>query len=268
MKRNLLLLTLMAGCASRFLAAEDGWGVSLGAGLVRSPVYEGSGDYYISPVPDVNVGYTTGGLSFSASLLNGLGISCMHSESGFLANINVAQGPERDSEVYTPLIDEVEHSGDTQRLLEDTPTARSPVSTELTVGTATPVGLVGMTIGYRPTVVEKTYHAFVATVFYMIGLPLSDRLTLSAFTSLDGMDGRYAEAWYSLEEDTPSLDAFDAKGGLRAAQLAIEGSYMVRDRLGISLLARGLILLGDAAQSPYTETRFQTDAMLRAFYQF
>lgn len=266
--KKLFLLILLAVPAAPCLAAEEGWDFSLGAGLLVAPVYEGSGDTCVSPLPRLSISYSTGSLSFSASLLDGLGISYLHGGSGILASLKVAPGPGRDSEGYSTLLTKAAHSDGTQRLLEGTPAARGVVSTDLTLGALTAVGLFGVTVGYRPTQVGQTYHAFTGAVIYMIELNLTDRLSLSALASLEAMDARYAEAWYSLAEDTPALTAFDARAGLRAAQLAVEASAMISGRIGLSLLARELVLLGDAAESPYTEKRLQAAAVLQAFYEF
>ncbi|MFO8064945.1 MAG: MipA/OmpV family protein [Spirochaetia bacterium] len=279
MNRNLMLLVLIAGCCAPFAAAQDGWDLSVGAGVAQTPVYEGSESYFMSPFPSVDVSYTTGGLSISASILNGLGVSYMHEGRGLLGSVSVSPGAERDSESYSFLATRVDHDRRTRELLEDTPTVRTVVAADATLGVLTPVGLLGATAGYRPSVVEydggdggagggtdETYQAFVGSLFYMIGMPVTERLSVMAVLSLELMDADYADAWFSVEESTTSLDAFDADAGVRAAQLALEGSYMFADHFGLSLTAGEMLMLGDAAESPYTRGQFQTVAMLEAFY--
>ncbi len=268
MKHGFLLIALIVGCATPFVNAQEGWEISLGAGLAQSPVYEGSEDYYVSPFPAVDVGYTTGSFSFSASILDGLGLSYMHPEGKLLTSISVAPGAGRDSDGYSLLFSQADHSKQTQELLEDTPTVRGIVSTDLTIGTITRVGLFAASVGYRPTDAEETYHAFVGSLVYMIGLPLTERLGLAASASIEAMDKRYAEAWYGLDNDTAALDAFEADAGLRMTQLAIEGTYMFSEQIGMTALVGESVLLGDAADSPYTESRFQTTGMLYGFYRF
>jgi outer membrane scaffolding protein for murein synthesis (MipA/OmpV family) len=268
MGRTLVMLVLIVGCLAPFASAEDGWDLTLGAGIVQSPVYEGSGDYYLSPVPNVAVSYTTGELSFSASLLEGLGVTYMNGNRGILTSLSVSPGPERNSEGYDLLFRHVEHTSRTSRLLEDTPTVRGIVTTNLTLGFVTPVGLVGAGAGYLPTSAEKTYHGFLGSLFYMLPVPLGERVQVTAVATLEAMDLQYADAWYTVAEDTGSLDAFDADAGLRATQVALEGSFQMTDQFGVSLLVGEVILLGDAARSPYTEEQTQTTLMLQAFYHF
>jgi len=234
----------------------------------------------MSPFPSVDVSYTTGAVSISASILDGLGVSYMHEGLGILGSVSVNFGEERDSEGYSFLATQVDHDKRTQKLLEDTPTVRTVVAADATLGVLTPVGVLGTTIGYRPSVVEyngasgggggggtdATYQAVVGSLFYLIGMPVTERLSVMAVLSLELMDADYADAWFTVEEPTASLDAFEAEAGLRAAQLAMEGSYMFADHFGLSLTAGEMVMLGDAADSPYTRGQFQTVVMLEAFY--
>ncbi len=268
MNRTMVLLILVLGCLGPFASAQDGWSLTLGAGVAQSAVYEGSRDYYLSPFPSVAVGYTTGELSFSASLLDGIGVTYMNGDRGILTSLSVNQGPERNSDGYDVLFRHADHTDETGRMLKDTPTVRSIVTTNLTLGFVTPVGLVGAGAGYQPTSAEKTYHGFLGSLFYMLPVPVGERARITAIATLEAMDSQYAEAWYSLAEDTASLDAFEADAGLRATQLALEGGFQVTDQFGVSLLVGEVILLGDAARSPFTEERFQTSVMLQAFYHF
>ncbi|MFP4206420.1 MAG: MipA/OmpV family protein [Spirochaetaceae bacterium] len=208
MNRTLMLLVLIAGCRAPFATAQDGWDLSLGAGVAQSPVYEG---------------------------LDGLGVTYIHEGRGILAGVAVSPGAERDSEGYSFVVTQVDHDKRTRELLEDTPTVRTVVAADATLGVLTPVGLLGTTVGYRPSVVEytrasggdgtdATYRAFVGSLFYMIGMPVTERLSVMAVLSLELMDDDYADAWFSVEEPTASLDTFEAEAGLRATQLALEGS--------------------------------------------
>jgi outer membrane scaffolding protein for murein synthesis (MipA/OmpV family) len=224
MSRTMVLLVLILGCLAPFASAEDGWDLTLGAGVVQSPVYEGSGDYYLSPLPNLAVSYTTGEVSFSASLLEGLGVTYVDGDRGVLTSLNVSPGPERNSEGYDLLFRQIEHTDETSELLEDTPTVKGIVTTSLTLGFVTPVGLLGANAGYLPTSADKTYHGFLGSLFYMLPVPLGERVRVTAIATLEAMDSQYADAWYTLADDTGSLDAFDADAGLRATQLALEGN--------------------------------------------
>lgn len=268
MSRILVLLVLIAGCLAPFASAEDGWDLTVGAGVVQSPVYEGAGDYYISPLPNVAVSYTAGTVSVSASILEGLGVTYMDEDRGILTSLSVSPGPERTSEGYDLLFRHVDHTTKTSRILEDTPAVKGIVTTNFTLGFITPVGLVGAGAGYLPTSAETTYHGFLGSLFYMLPVPVGERIQVTAMATLEAMDSQYADAWYTLAEDTSSLDAFEADAGLRATQLAVEGSFRITEQFGVSLLVGEVILLGDAARSPYTEEQYQTSLMLQTFYHF
>jgi outer membrane scaffolding protein for murein synthesis (MipA/OmpV family) len=257
------------------LQAEDGFEMSVGAGVVGAPVYEGAREYYATPIPTIDLSWSRGGLSLSASILDGLGVTYFHGGSGILLGASLNSGETRAHDRYSPLVTEVDHSSRTQRRLAATPDAAGILAADATAGMITPVGLVGAVAGYRPTALDypgdsasdETLNGFLYSAFYMLPLPLGDRGELTAIAALEAMDGRYAEAWYSLDEDTAELDAFDAEAGLHRAQVVIEATAMITGRLGVSLLAAERLLLGDAARSPYTERRFQTTLVLSSFYR-
>jgi outer membrane scaffolding protein for murein synthesis (MipA/OmpV family) len=273
-KVNTAVLAMLGLFLASVYPAENGWEVELGAGILRSPVYAGSDDWYVAPIPGFEVAYSTGRLSFSASLLDGLGATYVDERYGLLASVGINFGEERDSEEYSLVVVPTDHSERAGRLLEGTPTVRGLLKADLTLGALTPIGLVGAALGYRPTTVdygdgqERTYNGFLYSLFYVVGMPLGERLDFSALVSLEAMDRRYADAWYSLEEETAALEAFGAGAGLHAVSLAVEGNYALSRRIGMSLLAGETLLLSDAARSPYTVQRFQTQLVLEALYRF
>jgi outer membrane scaffolding protein for murein synthesis (MipA/OmpV family) len=279
MDRRILLtiaaaLLVLGGTAA--VHAEDGWELSVGAGVVGAPVYEGSRDYYASPVPSIDVSWTKGGFSLSASILDGLGVMYVDEGTGILASASVNMGSTRERDGYSLFVVPVEHRSRTERLLEGTPDASGILAADATVAYITPIGLLGATAGYRPTRLDypdgagadETFHGLVYSLLYMIPLPVTDWLDVSAVALLEAMDGRYADAWYAVETATPSLDQFDAGAGLHRAQLVLDATAMITQRFGVSLMAAESLLLGDAGRSPYTEKRFQTSVVVTSFYSF
>lgn len=256
--------------------AKGEWELSVGAGVAGSPVYEGAREYYATPIPTVDVSWTRGSFSLSASILDGLGAMYVHEETGVIASASLNTGATRERDGYSLFVVPVDHSNSTEKLLEGTPDATGVLAADATLGYITPVGLVGATAGYRPTELDyprgagtdDTLHGFVYQTFYMIPLPVTEWLEVSAIACLEMMDGRYADAWYSVETDTASLDEFAADAGLHRAQLVVDSTAMISERLGVSLLASGSVLLADAGRSPYTESEFQTSVVLTSFYRF
>lgn len=274
--RTMMTAALVALLAATAAYAEDGWELSLGAGVVGEPVYEGAHDYYATPIPTANLSWTSGGLSLSASILDGLGVTYVHEPTRLLAMASLNSGASRERDGYSLVVVPVEHTARTERLLEGTPDATGILAADATLGYITPVGLVGATAGYRPTRLEypagngsdETHHGFLYSLLYMIGLPLTDRIEVSTIALLEAMDGRYADAWYTVETDTAALEEFDAQPGLLRTRFVLDSTAMISERFGISLMAAQTVLLGDAARSPYTERQFQTSVILSSFYSF
>lgn len=255
--------------------AEEGWNVRVGGGVAGSAVYEGSDEYFATPLPVADVSWRRGGFTVSASLLGGVGATYLDEEHGVLVSATVGMGGTRSATEHGVLFVPVEHAPETRELLEGTPDVTGRIAADVTLGYVTPVGLIAATAGYRPTSLDypagaagdEMLHGSVYSLVYMVGLPVTERIGISATAVIEAIDRRYADAWYSLGADTPSLQAFDAQAGLRNAGVALEGTAMLGRRLGVSLMASEAVLLGAAARSPYTRQAFQTTVMLTSFYR-
>jgi outer membrane scaffolding protein for murein synthesis (MipA/OmpV family) len=274
-KRWILAAAVTVLAVATTADAEEGWDFTLGAGVVGAPVYEGARDYYASPIPLIDLSWSTDTFSLSASLLDGLGAMYMHQQSGVIASLALNTGASRESDTYYRFVVPVKHSSHTQRLLEGTPDATGVLAADATLGYVTPVGLVGATAGYRPTNLDSpggdddtTYHAFLYSLLYFAAVPLGNGVEVSLAAQFELMDRSYARSWYAVKTPTPSLEAFNASAGLHRAQLVTEATGMLSDRVGLTLLAAEGVLLGDAGRSPYTERRFQTLVVLSSFYRF
>jgi hypothetical protein len=273
-RRALGALTLLVVMTAS-VAAEDGWSLRVGAGAAAAAVYEGSDEYAAAPVPSVDVGWTRGPVSIGAST-GGLGITCFQPDVGVLAGATVGLGQSRTRTLTATPLSPTTYSRRTERFLEDTPNVTGIAAADATLGYLTPVGIVAATVGYRPTLVEFTtagrsdelYHAFLYSIFYYIGAPITEKLSIDAIVLVDAMDDRYAEAWYSLPDDTARLDSYDASAGLRSVQFVLEGSFAITEHLGASLMIGNTYLLGDAANAPFTRERLQSAVVIASFYEF
>jgi outer membrane scaffolding protein for murein synthesis (MipA/OmpV family) len=274
-KRWILAAAVTVLAVATTADAEEAWDFTLGAGVVGAPVYEGARDYYASPIPTIDLSWSTDTVSLSASLLDGIGAMYLHQESGVIASLTLNTGASRESDTYSRFVVPVKHSSHTQRLLEGTPDATGVLAADATLGYLTPLGLVGATAGYRPTNLDypggdddTTYHAFLYSLLYFAAVPLGNSLEVSLAAQFELMGQSYARSWYAVKTPTPSLETFNASAGLHRVQLVTEATGMLSDRVGVSLLAAESVLLGDAGRSPYTERRFQTQVVLSSFYRF
>ena len=147
----LISLTAFAGSAA---TASDGWNFTAGMGVYTENVYIGSDDYYVTPLPTFKAQYTRGGVSYSISLLEGLGVTYMNQQGGFLASVTINAGDRRNSKEYSVVGFDFDQSDKTEALLKDSPDLFTQIYVSTMFAYPTPVGMVGASLGYYPTTVE------------------------------------------------------------------------------------------------------------------
>ncbi|MBN2720032.1 MAG: MipA/OmpV family protein [Proteobacteria bacterium] len=272
-----LFVLLVLACSPHKAHAGDGWDFTLGGGIFRANVYSGSNDYYVVPAPVVRVSYGMGDVSFSLSLPEGLGISYFNQEKGLIGSLTVGlNGEERDSQEYSVLGIVKDHSPRTKKLLLDTPTASAPVSYDAAIGFQALKGMIGGSIRYYPTSLDyqlvgqedTDYQGLLYSLFYSTNRSLTEKLSFSAMLGVEYMNQDYADAWYTVLFPTVELDAFDADAGLRDAMFSLQVSRAFSEKVEVSLLVAGNLLLADAGKSPYTVERFQPSTLIYAVYKF
>ncbi len=274
--RTVIAFAMCAILGNAIVGADEGWSFRVGAGVAGVPVYEGADEYIVAALPDVAVNWSRGIVSLSASSTDGVGLTLFDGDTGILAAASVNVGASRLREWVGTLSYPESYSDRTETRLSDTPDVNEMVIADATIGCLTPIGIIGAVYGYRPVRVDYppgrgedgVHHGSLLSVMYLVALPLTDRLSVEAVALLDWMDDRYADAWYSLERETSELPRFDANRGLRSVRAVLGAEYMVTDHFGLSTQLGGTILLGDAADAPYTTERLQTTLVLSTFYAF
>jgi len=242
----------------RVHSAEGAWEFELGAGGCSSNAYAGSAERVVSPLPCAKASYRDGGYSFQASLLDGIGASYFDLELRLLGSVNVGFGDDRNEDGYSVLGMNMAHDEDTRKLLRGSPAASTPLFMETKLGYASPVGILGVSLAYHPTTVEgRLHHGFLPEVFYLLPLPLSERLEVAAMAALSFMDRGYAEARYDVDTPTKRLASYKAEAGLREMQFVVQVDYRFAGNFRATVLTGTSVLLGDAADSPYTSERYQ-----------
>lgn len=278
MKRILTFVSCMiiVLAAQTLHAQKPGWTFSVGAGMGGETVYMGSDDYYITPLPGLDAAYVSGNFTYSLSLLEGLGISYMKPEWGLMASVTVNAGATRDPEEYTVMGVSVKHAHKTKTLLEGSPDLNTPVTVNTTLAYATPVGLFGVSMEIHPTSVkynqtglkDETRNGMLYSALYMIGAPVTERLSLSGIFSLEFMDQTYADTWFGVDQPTKSFGTFKANAGLRSGMIALEANYQLSKHVSLSALGGSSILMADAKDSPYTVETVQRTVMMQMLYNF
>ncbi len=257
-------------------AGQDGWNFELGAGVCGENVYPGSDEYYVVPVPNLKVSYTRGVLDYSLSVLEGASVTYTSPGSGFLVSFNVNAGSTRNSETYSILGIDVDHSDKTRKRLEGTPNLKTSATVETMLAYPTPVGLFGLSAAYHPTSVKyknsgqskETVHGFIYSALYTIGGPVTDHMALSGLVGFEFMDKNYADAWYGVDQPTEMLPGFKANAGWRSGMISVEVNYRLSKRIELIAVGGSTILLGDAQESPFTVEKNQHALSVQTVYRF
>lgn len=243
----------------------DGDWVSVGAGAVYSPSYDGSDDYVISPIPIVQG--SLGGIGINPRP-GGLALDFIPDEDGavaFSAGIAAKINRNRASQIKDPV---VEQYGELDTAIEVGPAlgVKFPAllnpfdSLSFNVDVLWDVAGAhkGMTI--NPSV---TYFT-----------PLSRGVAVSLSVSAGHVDDDYADYYYSVPalttlapEDT--LPAYDADGGFDSAGVNLfvaadlDGD-VTNGGLAVIFLGGYSTMLGDAKRTPFTSIRGDADQWMAA----
>lgn len=274
--RAVLSFVLVLACCATTVVAQQGWDFSVGMGVYTENVYIGSNDHYVTPLPSFKAIYTRGAASYSISLLEGLGVTYVNSRRGFLTSLTVNVGDRRNSENYSVVAFDVDHSNETRALLRDSPDLFTQIYVSTMFAYPTPVGMFGVSLGYYPTTVEynrdgiedEVRQGFLYSILCIIQRPVTDRISLLGMSSLEFMSQEYADAWYSVEKEIGALKEFNAGAGLRDAQVAFQVGYRLSNRVSMSLDYLGTVLLQDAKRSPYTVEQLHQTIGVQTSYSF
>ena len=232
----------------------------------------GSDETYVTAIPYPSVTYNNGQYSASLSLTDGLSVMYNMPEKHLMASIKINGGGERDSEKYSLFIMLRDHSADVQRLLEGTPSVGTSVESQFKLDYESPIGILGCSIEYHPTTVEgaldRFYNGFVFAAEYAIAIPVTEKIAVMGMAGISLMDQNYADAWFSLENSTQRLEAFNASAGFRDFQLSMQLQYDLFENFGLMVLSKNAWLLGDARDSPFTRSRHQMTWAVFGVYNF
>lgn len=274
--KYLLIYSALILFTTDLLAQQSQWEFSIGGGIYGEYVYVGSDDYYVAPLPHFKASYRAGNMTYSISVLEGIGFSYMNSSIGLIAGLQVNSGQTRDSKEYSALGFPVNHSQKTRDFLEGSPDMNSPISAEGSLFYLTPVGLMGVSATYSPISIEynqnelgdETRHGILLSAIYAIGVPVSQKFSVTAILTLDYMDQGYADSWYTVDRPTDTLQSFEANAGFRDFMVAGELTYQVTEKLDLVIMGISTTLLNDADKSPFTVEKVQRQMMTQIVYHF
>lgn len=227
----------------------DDWQITLGAGALVAPEYEGSTEYTVYPIPYFSIIWKD---HVFLNLEHGIGLYAYNDDRLQLAvSVEYARG---------------RHEGDSDRLrglghIDDT--ARGHLFARFSLGSLT-LGLdlaqdLGGTDGFqvRPN----------------IGLTfaLSEKVRLSPEVSVTWANDEYMQYYFGISPAQASrsgLRRFDSGAGFKRVDLRFAATWVIKDRWFTTANIRLGYLLGDAADSPIADRRFQPSVGSFVGYRF
>jgi MipA family protein len=232
------------------------WRVSLGAGLDYVPKFPGSDSHKVLPLPFIAASYGRfffGAFPGAASIA-GIGVNLyqdQHWRFGAALSAGLAERKESDDPRLQGL-------GDVRR------TASAGVTLAYTQSSYTLGASVLSDILNRG---QGTLASLNALGRYRA----SDRLTFFGGPGLTWADGRYTETFFGVnaqQSAASGLPEFGTRPGFNSARLGLGAGYRLGERWSTLAFASLSTLLGDAVNSPITESRSQYFLGVAIFYRF
>ncbi|WP_343344917.1 MipA/OmpV family protein [Sphingomicrobium sp. XHP0239] len=228
---------------------EVGDTITIGAGIVYLPDYEGSDDYRFIPAAafraefgDIQI--QSRGLRLYADVVpdsdTGLGFT-----AGPIAGVRFGRG----GNIEDPLVDQLPEN-----------------DTAIELGGFAGLTYKGLTNPYDSLTarvdvtrdVAGAHDSFIVTSAIDFSTPLSLRSFVSLGASMDVVGDGYADAYFDVPDlgptFAPSLTPFDAEGGVKSYSISLIGAYALGPDIRRGFAVFGLVsrsqLLGDFADSP------------------
>lgn len=213
------LLTAVALALPPARAAETGWRVQAGPGVVLTPEYPGADDYEVLPIPAIDIAY---GRTFFIDTRRGIGAWMVNEETRQIgASVWFRRGREADD--FEPIAGFGE--------IDDSAVAR------LLVGQN--IGPVALNLTVAQALTDNTGLTVDANAAWRF------RISNVTFASL-GVQGSWGD-------DTYMRKWFGAGGGVRSAGAFASVSRAISEAWTVSAFAAYDVLVGDAADSPIVE---------------
>lgn len=239
--------------------------LSVGAGAVYSPSYDGSDDYVVSPIPIVQG--SLGGIGINPRP-GGLALDFIPDEDGsvaFSAGVAAKINRNRASQIKDPVVRQY-----------------GELDTAIEVGPALGVKFPGLLHPYDSLSVNVDVLWDVAgahkgmtinpSITYFT--PLSRGVAVSLSLSAGHVDDDYARYYYSVPVMTTlppadTLPAFEAKGGFDSAGVNLFAAAdldgdVTNGGFAVILLGGYSRMLGDAKRTPFTSIRGSDDQWMLA----
>ncbi len=240
-----ILASSRANAQSQGQADDRDWNVTIGAGAIYAPDYEGSNDFQAQPFPFISVSYK---------------------------DLAYIRGPEIGVNILRFQLSEDAKLkfGPIARYRRDRPQDRNrdlaglgDVGTSIEVGGA---GRIEIGRGWAQLSVAKDvaggHDGLVAQVEAGIDFDLTDRMTLSASGSTSWADRKYMTSFFSVtptQSVRSGLPVFNADKGMKDGGASLALTYRLTDHWLVTATGGYTRLLGDADRAPIVKLRGSPD---------
>ncbi|MBM0107652.1 MipA/OmpV family protein [Steroidobacter sp. S1-65] len=237
---------------------EDVWSVTLGAGAIYRPDYQGSDDYVTNGLPMLAISYRD--------------IVVLRGPSLMIDVFELSDTPLADSLSFGPLVKfDMGREADDNRVLRD-------------LGDIDEGALAGVFVNYELGPVElelevaqdvtSRHEGLLAEIKAGYGFMLAQRLRAQLELSGTWSDEDYTQAYFGItpaQARASGLREFAAGSGMKDAEAALSLHYMLTEHWRVTGRLAYKRLLGDAADSPLVEdegSQNQVNTGLLVSYQF
>ncbi|HYE52461.1 MAG TPA: MipA/OmpV family protein [Azospirillaceae bacterium] len=251
----LALSTVLAvpAAAQQLDPPSDGWNVRLGLVGVAAPDYEGSDEYELHPVPDIEITY--GDWFFLDR--RGLGVNLLQ-WNGLTAGVSYGiDAGRREKE---------------NDALEGLGTIRATAMGNIFA--TYQVGPVSLSADIQRDLLDRGHEGTTAQLALTYALPIGPGAAVFAGPSLTWADDNYMQSFFGISAEQALRSGrvrHDVKAGLKNAGFTVYGTYPLSGTWSLTGLAGYSRLLGEAADSPLVRRDGDADQFfggLGASYRF
>jgi len=254
--KKFVILIAALGVSDRALAqgaADEGWGLTLGAGALTAPTYEGDDSYRVSILPNIQVTY---GDDFFASVQEGVGYRFINEDTlrvGPIGRLKFSRGEDGDQ----PFAVTGEDTTDLRGLGE--------VDTTFELGGFVEYEIGGVTLGAEARKAVSGHDGAVLDLdvsWSGRSMAFGPPLIWSFGPRVRVVDDTYATAYFGVtpaQSAAAGLPVYTAGGGVYSYGLGGTAILPLDDRWTLVAFASYEKLAGDAAESPLVQLRGSED---------
>ncbi len=229
------------------------WDVTIGGGALFAPEYEGSDEYEVRALPFVDVGYKD---RVRFNVIDGLRVSAVKTE-----NLDLGVGLSADFGREDDDGDRLNGLGDIDPAIEAHLFAK--VSHQRADASIT----IAQDLGFT----DDSHDGVTIDLQAGYAVPVSEKLFVRPSVSTTWASDNYMQSYFGITNaqsisSRAGLARYNAEAGFKDVSGNVLGVYKLNENWSVNGIARVSQLVGDAADSPVTES--DTQVMLGSFVTY